>query len=104
MLVASTLRLTKGHGNISPVDLTQAEEALVVSVLHVPDGNSMYFHWVCPHAQIGFLTMCYFSYISFSFSLMLPLNCILVIMGTSNFIEKLRVQVFGRAVFIQVLL
>lgn len=48
--------------------------------------------------------MCCFSCISFSFSLVLPLNCILVIMGTSKLSEKQRVQVFGRAVFIQVLL
>lgn len=77
-----------------------AERLLVVSVLCVPDSNSVDFHWVCPHAQIGFLTMCYFSCISFSFALTLPLNCILVIIGTSDLSEKQRVQVFGRAVFL----
>lgn len=47
----------------------------------------------------------YFSCIFFFFlSFLMPLNCILVIMGDGNLSEKRAVQVFGSVVFIQVLL
>lgn len=35
---------------------------------------------------------------------MMPLNCIFIIMGDRNLSEKQIVQVFGRVIFIQVLL
>lgn len=59
----------------------------------------MYFSRV--HAQIGFLSI---MFPVFSLSLIMPLNCSLVIMGDGNLSEKQTGQVFGRVVFIQVLL
>lgn len=61
----------------------------------------MYFNRV--HEQIGFLSII-FPVFFFFLSLLMPLNCILVIMGDGNLSEKRAVQVFGSVVFIQVLL
>lgn len=63
----------------------------------------MYFNQVCPRAQIAFLFVI-FPVFFFNLSLIMPLNCILVIMGDGNLSEKRTLQGFGRVVFIQVLL